>query len=377
MTRIYLIRHTQAEGNQYRMMQGQWDGAVTPMGERQIEALSKRFEAVPVDAVYSSDLSRAILTAEGIAKPKGLSVKRDARLRELDLGMWESQFFGNVRAAYPEDTRNFLFAPEQWHVDGAETMEEVADRAIRALEEIAGGHEEQTVVVVSHGITIRCVLSKILGKRMAGEELLPIFKNTAVTELCCENGSFTVMTMGDASHIEALPVSDWVTLDALRDENFDPASDPSFYTNCYEEAWQTAHCGNKKHFRAEPFYQAARQHYSLCPDAVKKFYSEEACAGLIDCDVERGKHAGYGWISFLYLVPELRGKGYGAQVLGRAIALYSRLGRRVIRLHAAASNERALRFYRKCGFEILSSEAGSDGPLYLMEKKIGGGVFVR
>ena len=96
MTYIYLIRHTQAEGNRYRMMQGQWDGSITQMGEKQIEALSKRFQDVRLDAVFSSDLTRAVLTAEGLAKPRYLPVKTERRFRELDLGLWESQFFGNV-----------------------------------------------------------------------------------------------------------------------------------------------------------------------------------------------------------------------------------------------------------------------------------------
>ena len=48
MTQIYLIRHTQAEGNRYRMMQGHWDGDVTPLGVKEIEALSVRFRDIPV-----------------------------------------------------------------------------------------------------------------------------------------------------------------------------------------------------------------------------------------------------------------------------------------------------------------------------------------
>ena len=68
MTEIYLIRHTQAEGNRFRMIQGFWDGEVSRQGYRQIEALAERFADIPVDAVYASDLSRAVLTAEAIAR---------------------------------------------------------------------------------------------------------------------------------------------------------------------------------------------------------------------------------------------------------------------------------------------------------------------
>ena len=84
MTEIYLIRHTQAQGNRYRMMQGSWDGEITELGRQQIEALAERFSTIQVDAVYSSDLSRAIRTAEAAARHGGLPIQTRTALRELD-----------------------------------------------------------------------------------------------------------------------------------------------------------------------------------------------------------------------------------------------------------------------------------------------------
>lgn len=377
MTQLYLIRHTEAEGNRYRMMQGHWDGEVTSLGLRQIDALSERFREIPTDAVYSSDLTRAVRTAEGIARIKGLPVRTDARFRELDLGPWESQFFGNIIRQYPVETEHFLYEPEKWDIPGAETMDDVASRACEALEEIARAHDGETVAIVSHGITIRCLLSRLLGLRLAGEELLPIFKNTAVTKLSYEKGSFTVKYMGDASHVESLLSSDWVSLDPLRDEKYDPADDPSFYRTCYRDAWQSAHNGSLQQYEAEPYYRSALEHHAKNPGAVKKFFHGDLCVGLLDCDTKRGEQAGYGWISLLYLIPEYRGKGYGIQLLARALVLYRELGRRSVRLHTAASNEQAFRFYKNCGFSVLSAEPGASGPLYLMEKQLGGRQHVR
>ena len=63
MTRIYLIRHAEAEGNLYRRVQGQYNSLVTERGLEQIKALEERFRDVPIDAVYSSDLYRTKKTA--------------------------------------------------------------------------------------------------------------------------------------------------------------------------------------------------------------------------------------------------------------------------------------------------------------------------
>ena len=91
---------------------------------------------------------------------------------------------------------------------------------------------------------------------------------------------------------------------------------------------------------------------------------------LLDLDTGRGSHAGYGWISLLYLCPEYRYRGLGVQLLGRAVAKYRRLGRRSIRLHVAEDNTAALAFYRANGFEELSREPGAHAPLLLMEKTL-------
>ena len=102
MTEIYLIRHTQAEGNRYRMMQGYWDGEVTSLGLRQADALGRRFAKLPLDAVYSSDLIRAVLTAEAAACGSRIPVQRREARRELNIGPWERQFFGNLSYEEPE-----------------------------------------------------------------------------------------------------------------------------------------------------------------------------------------------------------------------------------------------------------------------------------
>ena len=66
MTKIYLVRHAQAEGNLYRRAHGMYDSLVTPQGYAQIEALRRRFADIPVDAVYSSPLLRTRTTAAAI-----------------------------------------------------------------------------------------------------------------------------------------------------------------------------------------------------------------------------------------------------------------------------------------------------------------------
>ena len=91
MTKIYLVRHAEAEGNLYRLVQGHFDGVITKRGYEQIRALRRRFEGVQIDAVYSSDLFRARTTARAVSEPRGLEIGLRKDLREMNLGWWEGR----------------------------------------------------------------------------------------------------------------------------------------------------------------------------------------------------------------------------------------------------------------------------------------------
>lgn len=371
MTQIYLIRHTQAEGNLYKVMQGHWDGDVTELGLREIDALAERFKNIKMDAVYSSDLYRTCLTAKALTKYNDLQVIRDRRFREINMGSLEGCFFGNAVKNEPDSMNKFMHSPWEWYWEGAETLKQVAERAVPAVKELAERHAGQTLAIVSHGITIRCILTGLLNLPLNGPEMAPIVGNTSVTKLCYDGETFRLEYLNDCTHLDVLQLSDWMQRDIIRHESFDPASDPAYYNHCYRETWAAAHSGNMHGFSPETYLNAAIQHYRRDKDAVLRLYYEDKIAGLVDLDGMRGIHAGYGWISLLYLEPEFRHRNLGIQALGRALMYYRKRGNSAIRLNVAASNAAALKFYERNRFRILSAEPGANGPLYLMERKLG------
>ena len=370
MTEIYIIRHTEAEGNLYKVMQGYWDGDVTSLGFKEIDALARRFKDVKLDAVYSSDLYRACLTASALTRYNRLPIFTDKRIREINVGPLEGTFFGNTMHENPVAMKIFLEHPWQWHLAGADTLEDVSKRACEAVREIADKNDGKSVAVVSHGMTIKCILTKLLGYALEGEDSAPIVKNTAVSKLIYKDGKFTAEYVADASHLEGLEVTDWVQKDLLWDEEFNPLSDEEHYKKCYKDAWSFAHGGNTDKFYPDLYLSSSVKHFENDKRAVLKLYFEEKEAGLLDLDILKGKEQGYGWISLLYLFPEFRFKRFGIQILGRAIMHYYSLGRKAVRLNVAASNEAAVHFYSKYGFDIIETESGAEGPLYLMEKRL-------
>lgn len=370
MTEIYLIRHTQAEGNRYRIMQGHWDGDITARGAQQIELLAERFRTIPVDAVYSSDLYRARRTASAAARWRNLPIRTDVRLREINVGPWETEFFGNAFHADPDLARRFIYDPDSFYLEGAETYAQVGERASAALEEIARANAGKTVAVVSHGVTIRCILSRVTGINLRDVQALPICRNTAVTHLFWNGERFTLDYYNDASHLASLPEPAWGRTGDVRHESLDPAADADFYQACYADAWRSAH-GDLTGYSAAVYLHAAARHYRADPESVLRMLVDDEPIGLVDMDTQRGAHAGYGWLSLLYLKAAYRHQGYGIQLLGRVYRKYQKLGRRSLRLNVAVSNRDARAFYEREGFTLLGREGGTDG-LLLLEKKLGG-----
>ncbi|MBR4472781.1 MAG: GNAT family N-acetyltransferase [Oscillospiraceae bacterium] len=366
MTEIYLIRHTQTEGNRFRMVQGFWDGEVSRQGFRQIEALARRFAEIPVDAVYSSDLTRAMLTAEAAARRDRLPIRTNKALRELNAGPWEQQFFGNVAYEDPALTDRFIYDAENWSLEGAETFQQVRTRALRALEEIARENDGKTVAVVSHGATIRCMLSGITGIPLSDVEHLPIFRNTAVSKLLWDGEKFSIVFLNDDSHVPENLKSSWTVTSDLRDTLFRPQEDRAYYERCYEDAWLFAH-GDLQGFSAESYYTAACRHHGKAPGSVLRLWQREEPAGLVDLDPGRGAKDGAGWISLLYLEPLFRGRGYGIQLLARAVHFYRRQGRSCLRLQVAESNRAARDFYAREGFRQTGEQEALTGKLLLLE----------
>ncbi len=160
MTTIYLVRHGATEWNHSKLAQGQADVELNEAGYRQAIATAEELSHVLVDAVYASDLQRAYRTAEPIAKTHGLAVQTDVAFREIDQGEWEGLHVDEIRRRWPE-----LWGPARHYGarPGGESPAQVRERALKALEKVVRDHPDGTVVVVSHGGTIRWLSAEALG----------------------------------------------------------------------------------------------------------------------------------------------------------------------------------------------------------------------
>ncbi|MYV39780.1 histidine phosphatase family protein [Streptomyces sp. SID1328] len=161
--RIILWRHGQTAWNVERRFQGTTDVELTETGIAQARRAARQLASLRPDAIIASDLRRASDTADELAALTGLDVVRDEALRETYAGVWQGLTHEEIIARFGDDYAAWKRG-EPVRRGGGELETEVADRAapvvLRHAEKLP---EEGTLVVVSHGGTIRTTIGRLLG----------------------------------------------------------------------------------------------------------------------------------------------------------------------------------------------------------------------
>ncbi|MCS0606381.1 histidine phosphatase family protein [Streptomyces sp. LP11] len=183
-TTLFLARHGQTVWHAENRYAGVSDVPLTDTGHAQAKALGRWAGAQPLDAVWTSPLSRAIATAEPTCRALGLTAHREDDLRECDFGVVEGRTLAEFEAADPAAAQAFRDDPVAHPFPGAENPRAAADRAAGALRRVAGTRPGGRILVVAHNTLLRLALCRLLGIPLADyRRVLPGLLNTAVTEI--------------------------------------------------------------------------------------------------------------------------------------------------------------------------------------------------
>lgn len=339
MTTIYLIRHAEAEGNLYRIAQGQHESSLTDRGRRQVKALERRFSDVHIDAVYASDLYRTRATAAAVYKPKNLPLHRCPGLREICVGDWEGRTWGDIMRRYPQEMADFGGRMDRWSIPGAETPAQVLARVRASVEDIARENPGKTLALFSHGYAIRLLLANLQGisLRDTGEKS-PTGDNTAVSLLEWDGERLRVVFMNDNSHLKT---PEYLAEERPARSKRAFALEPGLWFRPLEnrEALSTAwaELGEEGPVPGAPL-------------TLEGMLNEEP-VGLLHMDPETGR------ICLAYIRPDCRRRGLGVQLMGQAVVHTRERGGEA--LSAVLSAAGAGREYLlDCGFAPEGEENG-------------------
>ncbi len=148
---ILLLRHAEAEGNAERRFIGQQDVALSALGKKQVEALTRRLQLLPVTRIVSSDLQRCIETVGRLADALGMEIETDRRWREIANGQWGGLVGDEIAQRWPEAWQRYRGGEDVARPDG-ERWADVRERVVAAYEDLADDLAAGEVAVVStHG----------------------------------------------------------------------------------------------------------------------------------------------------------------------------------------------------------------------------------
>ena len=191
--KILLIRHGQSTGNVEARFTGQTDVPLTELGITQGKILCKHLvENYNIDAIYTSQLSRAKDTVKNLVQQLKITPTEDKRINELYLGDWEGKLISDLKATCPNDLDRWSAEPKTFHCPKGESFNDVYTRTVEFLLELVE-KDHKTVCVCAHGGVVRSALCFAKYGSVDHVNKVDWGMNASITEIDYENGKFTIV----------------------------------------------------------------------------------------------------------------------------------------------------------------------------------------
>ena len=199
--RVILIRPGETDWNRMGRWQGWVAAPLSPHGRKQAQALANFVRNIGMSALYTSDLKRAVETAERLAEPLGKPPMLDARLRERNIGDWQGLTLDEMRAWYADEYAKLLSDPDGYCIPGGESRNDVRKRMRAAFDEIVSKETGETIGILSHTTALKALLEDLLPGYTPQELSLG---NTSVTTIRSNNDEWELVAADDITHLEGL-----------------------------------------------------------------------------------------------------------------------------------------------------------------------------
>lgn len=201
-TRLCLVRHGETAWNAERRIQGQLDVPLSAVGHAQARAAANWLASEDFAAIYSSDLVRALHTAEAAAHLLKLPIRRRVELRERHYGVLQTLTYAEFEQRHPNAYARFRAREEDFPLPGGgESLRQFADRVNQCLDEIVSAHPGELVLIFTHGGVLDILHRRASGRPLCAPRDFEI-PNTALNWLEVNRGIWRILSWADRSHLD-------------------------------------------------------------------------------------------------------------------------------------------------------------------------------
>ena len=199
-TRLILVRHGETDWNRESRLQGHLPTLLNARGRHEAKLLARRISEEQPNRLYSSDLPRAMETAEMIAEATGLEIMAAPELREAHFGKWEGKTYAEVQDESPGNFNAWVESDFRQAPPGGESAGELRERIIAFLAEVALQHPNETSVLVSHGGPCKYAIAHTLGISPTGIHRYAV-DNASVHIIEIGAYGWRLTTLNDTCHL--------------------------------------------------------------------------------------------------------------------------------------------------------------------------------
>jgi probable phosphoglycerate mutase len=202
-TRIIAVRHGETDWNVDARIQGQLDIGLNDKGRWQAQRAARALAEESVDALYSSDLSRANDTAQAIADhaARPLKVQTHTGLRERAFGKFEGQTYAAIAEQWPEEARLWRIRDPDFAPVGGESPVQVLARVAQTVDDIASRHMGEQIVLVSHG-GVMDMLYRLATQQPVNAPRTWDLGNAAINRVLWTPEGMTLVGWSDTRHLD-------------------------------------------------------------------------------------------------------------------------------------------------------------------------------
>ena len=200
MTTLYITRHGETEWNTEGRMQGWNDSPLTELGVNQAYWLHERLKDMEFNAIYSSPAGRAYKTAEILKGERNIEIIAHNALRELNLAEWEGLDQKEIKEKDEEQFYNYWKAPHLYKPLSGEDFLELQHRITSGIEEIVRDHRDETVLIVTHTMTLKALMAGLNNKPISTMWDPPYINQTSLTIIEVDDDKISIEMYADDSH---------------------------------------------------------------------------------------------------------------------------------------------------------------------------------
>lgn len=200
MVKLILVRHALTVDNQKSRLSGHIDSSISEEGKEQIDKITNYLKDFDIDKIYTTTSSRTKDTVKKLSELKSIEIIEKESLKEISFGDFEGLTFDEIKDKYPKEFQDMIEKGYEYKYPNGEGLIDSYNRVCIELDNIISNNDDRTILICSHGGTIRNIITYLISNSYKYHWNFKI-DNGSVTILEVQDGFTVITAMNNTSFI--------------------------------------------------------------------------------------------------------------------------------------------------------------------------------